>query len=96
MISSAFWTGSGEGLQHAFFYLRNAMERPDGAYPGWVRVLFLTALPFARMASDPTWAFFEEFNAIRPLQIFVVKVTLLSVMVWVWIRGLRQHSSGFS
>lgn len=96
MISPTFWTASTDGLQHIFFYLREAMERPDGVYTGWVRRLFVSIMPFALMASFPAHVFFEDFNPMRLLHITAVTIGLFMLMLWVWGRGLRQYSSASS
>jgi ABC-type uncharacterized transport system permease subunit len=72
------------------------MERPDGIFTGATRILFLTVLPFALMASFPTRAFFEEFNPYRLLHIIAVTLGLFFVMVWIWKKGLRAYSSASS
>ncbi len=95
-IIPAFWSASGEGLHHVFFYIREALERPDGIYFGIVRKVLVTVLPFALMASFPTRAFFEDFNFERLLHITAVTVGLYGVLLWCWHRGLRAYSSASS
>jgi ABC-2 type transport system permease protein len=97
MIASiAFWSHSGDALHHIFFYLREAMERPDGIYRGAVRLLFLTALPFALMSSFPTRVFVEPFSPERLLHIVFVTAGLFMVMLWIWKRGTRAYASASS
>ena len=95
-IIPSFWTNSGEGMQHVFFYLREALERPDGVFYGWVRTLLVTAMPFALMASYPTWAMFEDFNPLRLIHIILVTAGIFTIMLLCWRRGIRAYSSASS
>lgn len=96
IVLPAFWTKSGEGLHWVFYYLREAMERPDGIFYGWTRLVLITVLPFALMASFPTRAYFEEFNPLRLAHIVAVTAGSFMVMLALWKRGLRIYSSASS
>jgi ABC-2 type transport system permease protein len=91
-----FWTQSPYGLERIFYSMLPLMERPDVIFRGAVRLLILTALPFALMVSFPARMFFDGFDSGTALHMFVVLLCLWSVVFWVWRRGVASYSSASS
>lgn len=92
----SFWTVSSRGTQNAFYVLREIGERPDKIYSGVVRAAFMTVLPFCLMASIPTRAFFEPFQAETLALIVMVTATSFCLMLWFWKKGLNAYGSASS
>lgn len=96
MILPVFWTHSSRGFVDLFYALGLAMERPDKIFKGWLRVIFTTILPFALIASFPTRLFLDKFEWQTLLHLTIVTISLWSVMLFVWRKGLRAYSSASS
>lgn len=96
MILPVFWTHSSRGFVDLFYALGLAMERPDKIFKGWLRVIFTTVLPFALIASFPTRLFLDKFEWQTLLHLTIVTISLWSVMLFVWRKGLRAYSSASS
>ena len=91
-----FWIHSHRGLGELFFGLSKLMERPHQIYLGWVRVLLMTLLPFAVIASVPAHTLFEGLNLAHVVHVSLVIAGLFAFVVWFWNRGLAAYSSASS
>lgn len=95
-ILPVFWTHSNRGLDTIYWSLGKFAERPHGIYKGFVRILLLSVLPFAVMASLPTQSLFQD----SPLKIAMyctgVFMAFFVMVLWVWRLALRNYSSASS
>lgn len=91
-----FWTHSGRGLQSVYWTLNRFMERPDRIFRGVGRLIMITILPFALMASFPARLILEPFNVALALNIAIVTVGLFVGLLGVWRVALRNYSSASS
>jgi ABC-type uncharacterized transport system permease subunit len=75
---------------------RQLAERPDRIYSGIARLVLLTAVPLALIASVPTDVLFGGISAERLLHIAGVVAGIFGLVVFVWSRGVRSYSSASS
>lgn len=95
-VLPVFWTHSSRGLDMMFWGFARFMERPHQIFYGAVRIILLTVLPFALMASLPTEVLFSS----NPWPIVGYCVLLSCVffisVLGLWRLGLRSYSSASS
>ncbi len=96
LIIPVFWTHSSRGLEQVFWGLTKFMERPDGIFRGWSRLIFSTILPFSLMASFPARLVLEEFHWGVFTHLIAVTIAMTFVVRWLWGFGLRSYSSASS
>lgn len=91
-----FWTHSGRGLEGVFWNIEKFMERPYGIYKGVAKIIFLTILPFAVMASLPTDILFTA----NPWPLVAYGTTVVMAFIFLtlklWDIALRNYSSASS
>ena len=95
-IIPVFWLHSNRGLEMMFFHLARFLERPDTIFTGPVRLILITAVPFALMVSFPARLLFDGFQGKILLHILIVTAALTAVVLYFWKRGLRAYSSASS
>jgi len=91
-----FWFHSNRGLAMVFYSIGKLAERPDRIYSGLTRLVLLTALPLALVASVPTEVLFGGLTAERAAHFAAVAAAFFGLVVWVWSRGLRSYASASS
>jgi ABC-2 type transport system permease protein len=95
-VLPVFWTHSDMGFARIFWYLQRLGEQPHQIYQGITKVLLLTALPFALLASVPAQVLFEGPKwATFGLAVLVSCLFSLLVAIF-WKQGLRAYSSASS
>lgn len=95
-IIPVFWWQRGRGLEMMFWHMARFIERPDRIFTGFVRVLLMTALPFALMASVPARFFLEPFDGGLFLYLIAVTMVFCLILSAFWRAGLRAYSSASS
>lgn len=95
-ILPVFWTHASRGLDTIYWSLGKFAERPHGIYRGFVRLTFLTILPFAVMASLPTQTLFVKSPLSITVYCFGVCAAFLLLVLGVWNLALRNYSSASS
>jgi ABC-2 type transport system permease protein len=95
-LMPVFWFHSNRGLAMVFYSIAKLAERPDRIYSGLTRMVLLTALPLALVASVPTEVLFGGLTAERALHIAAVVAGLFGLVALVWSRGLRAYASASS
>ncbi|MBX7144255.1 MAG: ABC-2 family transporter protein [Oligoflexia bacterium] len=95
-IVPVFWTISGDGIMGMFYALRDAAERPHRIYPRVLRIVLMTIVPFALMASVPAELMFRPFEWSSFLLICAVTLCSFLMMLVVWKRALRAYGSASS
>jgi ABC-2 type transport system permease protein len=93
---ATFWTHSSEGLKDTWRAIEKYAERPRAIYPNWLQRMFLTVLPLALVASEPTRVLFEGASARELLGFGAVFAGTFAALVWLWGRGLRAYASASS
>lgn len=91
-----FWLHSVDGIRGIFWSSGSLAERPDRIYPGWLRLVLRTVIPFALMASVPAEVMFSPEPWWPLLQLLLMTTVYFAVVIWVWSRGLRAYSSASS
>lgn len=95
-VIPVFWLHTSRGLDELSFSLFKLAERPHQIYGSRLRLLLVTALPMALIASVPAQLLFTG-PAWRPLAgIAVVTAGLLALTLAFWRRALRAYSSASS
>jgi ABC-2 type transport system permease protein len=79
-----------------FWHMTRFIERPDGIFTGWIRVVLTSVLPFALMASFPARVFLEGFSWIVFGHLVLVTSVFSVVLGVLWRAGLRAYSSASS
>ena len=95
-ILPVFWLHTNRGLAMVFFSIGKLGERPDRIYTGLTRVILLTVLPLALIASIPTDTLFVGLTVERALHVAAVCVGMFGLLVFLWGRGLRGYVSASS
>ena len=96
-IIPVFWLQSPAGLRELWWSIGSFMNRPHRVYSGWLRRLFVTAIPVAFIVSYPVETLFAGTQGGRVLlHLAAVVLGLFLVMVWFWKRGLRAYASASS
>lgn len=91
-----FWFHSNRGLAMVFYSISKLAERPDRIYSGLTRLVLLTAIPLALIASVPTEVLFGGLSAGRALHFAAVAAAFFGLVSWVWSRGIRSYASASS
>jgi ABC-2 type transport system permease protein len=96
VILPVFWTHSVDGVRSVYFNLLILGERPDGIYRGFLRKLFVTAIPFSLIASIPARLIFDESWQKHLWHLLGMGVIFAVLIRIFWARGLRAYSSASS
>lgn len=95
-VIPVFWTHSDYGFSRIFWHLQRLGEQPHHIYKGTTKLLLLTALPFALIASLPAQVLFEG-PSWKSLGITFGITALFSLLLaFFWRQGLRAYSSASS
>lgn len=85
-----------DSLQFLWFQLYKLGMRPDSIYVPWFRVILLSIVPFALVASVPARALLFEPDFVLYFWVFLWSVTLLFASRWFWNFCLKHYSSASS
>ena len=91
-----FWLHSSRGLAMVFFSIGKLAERPDRIYTGFTRLLLLTLLPLALVASLPADTLFAGLSWERVLHVVTVMAGMFGAVLSVWRLALRGYASASS
>lgn len=91
-----FWLHSNRGLDEMVWPLYELAERPHQIYPGALRAVSMTVLPFAFTMSVPAHVLFDGLTPTILGHTSAVLAGLFAFVVWFWNRGLRAYSSASS
>jgi ABC-2 type transport system permease protein len=91
-----FWTERSWALSRLYFQFFSFATKPDGIYPKMIRILILTALPFAFIGSVPVRALLHGLPLWQYAGIFGVLLCFLIFNVIFWKMGLRRYQSASS
>ena len=95
-IIPVFWLHSAGGLIQVSWSLHQLAFRPTQIFSGWLRLLLLTVVPLAFLATVPAEVLFEGLDGRRLLHATAVTLPLAAFVFWFWQRGLRAYSSASS
>lgn len=96
LLLPTFWTNTGRGLDLLFHQTTVLMERPDTIYRGMLRVLFVSVLPYALIASFPARIIIDGTAWGILLHLALVAGIFLVLLRWAWRRALANYSSASS
>jgi ABC-2 type transport system permease protein len=95
-IVPVFWSQAGRGLDNVFWQMNDLMQRPDAIYHGVFRIVLVTVIPFALMASFPARIAIEGISWGIILHALCASVWMFGILLWIWKRGLKIYSSASS
>lgn len=95
-IIPVFWMHASRGLDTVFWSLQKLAERPDGIFTGTVRLILITALPFAVMFSFPAKLVIEGFELSVFLHLAGLCLLFSFLVAILWKSGLCAYSSASS
>lgn len=91
-----FWSQTGRGFDNLFWQINELQHRPDGIYRGGFRILLVTILPFALMASYPARIAIEGISWSLVAHALCASVWMFSILLLIWRRALSRYSSASS
>jgi len=95
-ILPVFWSQTGRGLDNLFWQMNDLMQRPDAIYRGMFRIILVTVIPFALMASFPARIAVEGVSWGIILHALCASIWMFMLLLFVWRRGLKIYSSASS
>lgn len=91
-----FWTERSFALSRMYYQFFALATKPDALYPGWVRYVILTFLPFAFIGSVPARALIHGLE-LREFLTIILVLSGFFVFDWVfWKKGLKRYQSASS
>lgn len=91
-----FWTQSPRGFGDLFFSVSHIMERPHRIYQGPIKLVFMTILPFALIASFPATFLFSDDWKIYFFAPLLASLILYFIILGIWSLGIKRYSSASS
>lgn len=91
-----FWTDRGFALSQLYYQFFAFATKPDGIYPGALRFLLKTFLPFAFIGSIPARALMTGLSTREYLYIGVVLLMFFIFNSVMWSKGLKRYQSASS
>ncbi len=92
----SFWLDRGLTVSRLYYQFYALANKPDGLYPGAVRFLIKTALPFAFMGSIPAIVLTHRGDGWEYLLVLGVLSAYVLFLTFLWKRGLRKYQSASS
>lgn len=83
-------------IQFVWYNLFRLGTRPDILYPPYLRMIIMTAVPVAFIASAPSKILVEGLNGPLLLHAVVLASCLFTLTAFLWKRVLRQYASASS
>lgn len=95
-VLPVFWTHSKFGFHMLFRSLEEVSNKPDIIYKGAFRLVFTTIIPVLVMASFPAKFFLNKMGISGLLYSTFITVLFVSLIYWIWRKGLESYSSASS
>jgi len=95
-ILPVFWLHTSRGLDEVSWALARLSERPHQLYGFALRVVLVSVLPMALVASVPAHVLFEGLTVERLLHVTAVVVGLAGFVAWLWRRAVASYASASS
>ena len=91
-----FWTDRNWALVRLYYQFFAFATKPDAIYPGMIRYLILTVLPFAFIGSVPARALLYGLQTWEYFALAFVMLGFLGLNTILWRKGLRRYQSASS
>ena len=91
-----FWTDRSWAISRLYYQFFQIATKPDSIYPGIMRYVILTALPFGFIASVPARAVLFGLSSREYIALAVVLVSFTVFNAVMWKKGLRRYQSASS
>lgn len=91
-----FWTERSFAISRLYYQFFSLATKPDSIYPGFIRYIILTFLPFAFIGSVPARALIHGLEWKEYLTMFSILIGFFLVNRFFWIRGLARYQSASS
>ena len=91
-----FWTDRSWAISRLYYQFFGIATKPDSIYPGILRYVILTALPFGFIASVPARAVLFGLSGAEYAILVGVLVVFTFFDVVMWKKGLRRYQSASS
>ena len=91
-----FWTERGFAFSRLYYQFFSFATKPDLMYPGWIRYVILSALPFAFIGSIPARAILDGLSGSEYLLVAGVMTGFWIFNHFFWRAGLRRYQSASS
>ncbi len=91
-----FWTERGWSLGLLYYQFFQFASKPDALYPGVIRYVLLTVLPFALIGSIPARALLFGLTGAEVAVATAVPIAFFTVLALLWRAGLRRYQSASS
>ena len=95
-VLPVFWTHSDLGFHMLYMSIEQVTERPEVIFRGLTHLVFTTVFPFIIMTSFPARWFFGTLTWSEFTYAVALSFGFVSLMLFVWKRGLRIYSSASS
>ena len=96
LASVAVVSTNSENVQYLYWQIYRLGMRHDSIYPGPFRIVLITLLPMAMLASIPSDALFGTLSWTRMLSALGITVVFAGLSRFVWKLALRHYSSASS
>lgn len=95
-VLPVFWTHSDLGFHMLYMSIDQVTERPEVIFRGISHLIFTTIFPFIIMTSFPARWFFGTLTWPEFTYAVALSAIFISIVAWVWKRGLKIYSSASS
>ena len=91
-----FWTDRSWAVTRLYFGFFTLADKPDPIFPGFIRFLLLTAIPFAFIGSVPARALLHGLSAGEYAEVAAVIIAFYYFDKMMWRKGLARYQSASS
>ncbi len=91
-----FWTDRSWAVTRLYFGFFTLADKPDAIFPGFIRFLLLTAVPFAFIGSVPARALLHGLSAGEYVEVAAVITAFYFFDKMMWRKGLARYQSASS
>jgi ABC-2 type transport system permease protein len=96
ILMQVFWTHSASGASSVHYSLCNFAEKPHRIFPGPMRLLLTSVLPYSMISSLPAEVFFGSNRLEGFLRISGSLLFMVLIQQFIWRKALRAYSSASS